>query len=124
MSPRILLVDDDQTVCTLFSLDCETRGSDAYVTAVSSGDDAIIAIERLQPHVLVLDLRMAKGDGFHVLEHLKTTGSTLPVIVLTNYKNDAYVERCKEYGVKNYMIKHEHPMSRIVDTVHACLPTA
>ena len=122
MSPRILLVDDDQTVCTLFSLDCETRGSDAYVSSVSNGDAAIEAIDRLQPQVLVLDLRMTKGDGFHVLEHLKTIGSTMPVVVVTNYKNDAYMERCKEYGVKRYMIKHEHPMSRIVDTVHACLP--
>lgn len=122
MSPRILIADDDQTICSLFSLDCETKGSAATVTSVASGDDAIAAIDHLQPQVLVLDLRMSKGDGFHVLEHLKSIGSTMPVIVLTNYKNDAYETRCKEYGVKRYMIKHEHPMSRIVDTVHACLP--
>lgn len=122
MSHRILIADDDQTICTLFSLDCETRGSDAYVSTASSGDAAIEAIDRLQPQVLVLDLRMSKGDGFHVLEHLKAIGSTMPVVVVTNYKNDAYEQRCKEFGVKQYMIKHEHPMSRIVDTVHACLP--
>jgi NarL family two-component system response regulator YdfI len=121
MSARILIADDDQTICSLFSLDCETRGSDATVSTVASGDEAIIAIDRLKPQVLVLDLRMSKGDGFHVLEHLKETGSTIPVVVVTNYKNDAYEQRCKEYGVKNYMIKHEHPMSRIVDTVTACI---
>lgn len=122
MSARILLADDDQTISTLFSLDCETRGIDVMVSTATSGDDAIAAIDRLRPEVLVLDLRMSKGDGFHVLEHLKASGSTMPVVVVTNYKNDAYIERCKEYGVRNYMIKHEHPMSRIVDTVHACLP--
>ena len=121
MSARILLADDDHTISTLFSLDCETRGIDVTVSTALSGDDAIVAIDTLRPEVLVLDLRMAKGDGFHVLEHLKAIGSTMPVVVVTNYKNDAYAERCKEYGVKNYMIKHEHPMSRIVDTVHACL---
>jgi NarL family two-component system response regulator YdfI len=121
MSARILIADDDQTICSLFSLDCETRGADATVSTVASGDEAIVAIERLKPQVLVLDLRMSKGDGFHVLEHLKETGSTIPVVVVTNYKNDAYEQRCKEYGVKRYMIKHEHPMSRIVDTVTACL---
>jgi NarL family two-component system response regulator YdfI len=121
MSARILIADDDQTICSLFSLDCETRGNDATVSTVASGDEAIVAIERLKPQVLVLDLRMSKGDGFHVLEHLKETGSTIPVVVVTNYKNDAYEQRCKEYGVKKYMIKHEHPMSRIVDTVTACL---
>ncbi len=121
MSARILIADDDQTICSLFSLDCETRGHDAMVSTVASGDEAIIAIDRLKPQVLVLDLRMSKGDGFHVLEHLKETGSTIPVVVVTNYKNDAYEQRCKEYGVKKYMIKHEHPMSRIVDTVTACL---
>ncbi len=122
MSPRILIADDDQTICTLFALDCETRNSVATVSTVRSGDEAIEAIDRLQPQVLVLDLRMTKGDGFHVLEHLKKTHSSVPVVVVTNYKNDAYVERCKEYGVRDYLIKHEHPMSRIVDTVHAYLP--
>jgi CheY-like chemotaxis protein len=122
MSPRILIADDDQTICSLFSLDCETRGSEATVTSVASGDEAIDAIDRLHPQVLVLDLRMSKGDGFHVLEHLKATGSTMPVVVLTNYKNAAYEERCKAYGVTDYLVKHEHPMRRIVDTVHARIP--
>jgi|GEM_PF-4931590 len=122
MSPRILIADDDQTICSLFSLDCETRGSEAIVSSASSGDEAIAAIDRLQPQVLVLDLRMSKGDGFHVLDHLKSIGSTMPVIVVTNYKNAAYEERCREYGVKQYIIKHEQSMSKIVDTVHACLP--
>lgn len=122
MHPRILLVDDDQNVCSLFSLDCETRGSHAYVSTAASGDEAIAAIERLQPQVLVLDLRMSKGDGFHVLDHLKASGSTIPVVVVTNYKNEEYRRRCTEYGVRDYIIKHEQPMRRIVDTVHACLP--
>ena len=122
MATRILIADDDQTTCSLFSLDCETRDSDVTISTAASGDEAIVAIDRLQPQVLVLDLRMSKGDGFHVLEHLKSIGSTMPVIVLTNYKNESYEARCREYGVKNYMIKHEHPMSRIVDTVQACIP--
>ena len=121
MSARILIADDDQTICSLFSLDCESREIDALVTAVKSGEEAIAEMNRVQPHVLVLDLRMSKGDGFHVLEHLKATGSTVPVIVVTNYKNAEYETRCKEYGVRNYLIKHEHPMSRIVDTVRACI---
>lgn len=121
MSPRILIADDDRTICSLFSLDCESRDLDVYVDGVASGDEAIDAINRTQPQVLVLDLRMSKGDGFHVLEHLKTTGSTIPVVVVTNYKNDEYAKRCKEYGVRDYMIKYEHPMSRIVDTVRSCI---
>ncbi len=121
MSARILIADDDQTICSLFSLDCESREIDALVTAVKSGDEAIAEMNRVKPQVLVLDLRMSKGDGFHVLEHLKATGSTVPVIVVTNYKNAEYETRCKEYGVKQYLIKHEHPMSRIVDTVTACI---
>lgn len=122
MPHRILIVDDDQTVCSLFSLDCETRDIDVYVNGAATGDDAITAIERLRPQVLVLDLRMPKGDGFHVLEHLKSIGSTMPVVVVTNYKNEEYQRRCTEYGVRDYIIKHEQPMRRIVDTVHAYLP--
>lgn len=122
MSARILIVDDDQTISSLFSLDCESRDSDVIIHTALSGDEGIEAIDRLQPQVLVLDLRMSKGDGFHVLEHLKSIGSTMPVVVVTNYKNEEYERRCTEYGVKKYLVKHEHPMSRIVDTVRACIP--
>ena len=122
MCARILIVDDDQTISSLFSLDCESRNSDIIINSAASGEEAIEAIERIRPQVLVLDLRMVKGDGFSVLDHLKSIGSTMPVVVLTNYKNATYESRCKEYGVRNYLIKHEHPMSRIVDTVQACLP--
>lgn len=121
MSSRILIVDDDQTISSLFSLDCESRDADVIISSALSGDEGIEAIERLQPQVLVLDLRMSKGDGFHVLEHLKSIGSSMPVVVVTNYKNAEYERRCQEYGVRKYMIKHEHPMSRIVDTVTACM---
>lgn len=121
MPARILIVDDDHTIPSLFSLDCETHGEDLVVSSATSGDEAIAAIDRLQPQVLVLDLRMSKGDGFAVLDHLRATGSTLPVVVLTNYKNEAYQARCKEYGVRNYLIKYEHPMRRVVDTVRACV---
>lgn len=122
MASRVLIVDDDHMMPSLFSLDCETRGDDIVVSSASNGTEAIAAIERLRPSVLVLDLRMAGGDGFGVLEHLRATGSTMPVVVLTNYKNESYEARCKEYGVRRYMIKHEHPMRAIVDTVTACLP--
>ena len=118
---RILIADDDHTICSLFSLDCENKNDDTIVSAAGSGQEAIDAIDRLQPEVLVLDLRMSKGDGFEVLDHLKKIGSTMPVVVLTNYKNETYEARCKEYGVREYMIKHEHPISRIVDTVHSYL---
>lgn len=122
MSPRILIADDDQTICTLFALDCETRESTAMVSTAGNSAEAIDAIQRLQPQVIVLDLRMTKGDGFGVLDYLKQTNSPIPVVVVTNYKNDEYVARCKEYGVRDYLIKHEHPMRRIVDTVHGYLP--
>ena len=122
MASRILIADDDQTICSLFSLDCENRNVDTVVSSAGTGQEAIAAIDRLQPEVLVLDLRMSKGDGFEVLDHLKKIGSTMPVVVLTNYKNETYEARCKEYGVREYMIKHEHPIGRIVQTVHSYLP--
>lgn len=119
---HILLVDDDQTIAKIFSLDCETRSDDIRVSVAENGEQAIASISASQPHVIVLDLRMVKGDGFSVLEHIKKAGLEIPVVVMTNYKNDSYMERCKEYGVKNYMVKHEHTMRRIVDTVQAYLP--
>jgi CheY-like chemotaxis protein len=121
MSRTILIADDDVNVLKLFSLDIEQRNTNVRVKTAERAEEALRILENDTPDVLVLDLRMPDKDGFSVLEHLQETGNNVPVIVLTNYRSDEYVKRCRAMGVKEYIVKHETRMERVVETITSYL---
>lgn len=119
MAKTILIADDDATVVKLFNLDAESRETNISIRSSATGEDTILAIETHKPDILILDIRMPKGDGFSVLEHLKKTGLEIPVVILTNYNSADYQKKSKTYGnVREYMIKHEVRMDRVFETVN------
>lgn len=122
MAKTILIADDDSTVMKLFHLDIESKDIDIIVRSSGSGEDTIQALKSAQPDILVLDIRMPKGDGFSVLDHLKESNSDIPVVILTNYHNEAYVKKSKGYtNVKHYLVKHETRMDHVIETVSSYL---
>jgi len=121
MLKKILIADDDAMILQIVSLGMEQRNNDVSVHGATTGEETIAAINAVKPDVVVLDIRMPQGDGFSVLEHLKNQNNTVPVVILTNYRNDDYQAKCRAYGVKDYLIKHEMKMDRIVERVNACI---
>jgi CheY-like chemotaxis protein len=125
MSKTILIADDDATVVKLFHLDAESKDADVIIRTSATGEETIEMLKSGKPDILVLDIRMPKGDGFTVLEHLQKNKIDLPVIVLTNYRTDEYIKKTKNYGqVKEYIVKHETRIDRVIDTVGSYLTKA
>ncbi len=122
MAKTILIADDDSTVMKLFQLDTESKNVEIVIRSSSNGEETIEAIDAHKPDVVILDIRMLKGDGFHVLDHMKKEKNETPVVILTNYRNEEYAAKSKKYGnVKNYMIKHEVPMNRVIAAINEML---
>lgn len=118
MTKNILIVDDDFNVVQLFALNAENRDVDIHIRSAASGEEAIASIEAAKPDVLVLDIKMPKGDGFSVLEHLQKKQHDVPVVILTNYRNDEYLKKSKSFGsVKDYLVKTETRMEHVIDKV-------
>lgn len=117
MSKNILVADDDLTMMKLMSIEFDNRDMDVVVRSAENGEEAIAAINRTKPDLLVLDLRMPKADGFAVLEHLSKEHSDVPVVVLTNYDLPGYREKCTLSGVKEFMVKHKMPLQTIFQRV-------
>lgn len=117
MAKNILVADDDLTIMKLMSIEFDARDMDVFVRSAENGEEAIEAIKRNKPDLLVLDLRMPKADGFAVLDHIQKEHADLPVVVLTNYDSPSYREKCTLSGVKDFMVKHRMPLQTILQRV-------
>jgi signal transduction histidine kinase/CheY-like chemotaxis protein len=80
---RLLVVDDDPHVVDLVRQFLEGEPYD--VAAAADGEEALAAIARRPPDIILLDLLMPGIDGFAVIEHLQQSarGRAIPIIVLT-----------------------------------------
>jgi CheY-like chemotaxis protein len=109
MTKRLLIVDDDAIVANLYAMEIEMRDELVEVTRAEDGLQAVAVIEKNRPDLILLDLRLPKADGFHVLKHLHDNAYDLPVLVLTNYDRDDYRAKCAEYA-----IVHEYLEKRLI----------
>jgi len=85
---RILLVDDDRDLVKLLTLALKRRGF--KIEHAYNGLEAIVALKRKTPDLILLDLRMPEMDGYQVIEKLKKSPKTsqIPIIVMTAYHFD------------------------------------
>ncbi|MCW3053306.1 MAG: putative two-component system response regulator [Chthonomonadales bacterium] len=75
------------------------------VGEAASGKEALETIAGIQPRLVLLDIRMAGGDGFETLTALKIYSSQLSVVMLTTYSNPTYMARAVAGGASGYMLK-------------------
>jgi two-component system, NarL family, nitrate/nitrite response regulator NarL len=71
----------------------------------ADGDDALAAIEALDPDVVLLDVRMPGIDGITVLERLRQGADAVPVVLLSAFADGALIRRANAAGVSAYLRK-------------------
>jgi DNA-binding response OmpR family regulator len=104
---RILVVDDEPAIVTVVRERLERDGF--AVQAVASGEEALAHMDADPADLVVLDLMLPGMDGFEVLRRLRSSGSTMPVIVLTARDEDVDKIVGLELGADDYMIKPFNP---------------
>ncbi len=78
---RILVVDDEKNIRTLFRDELEEDGYE--VETAGSGQEALDKVAQRVPDLMVLDIRMEDMTGLEVLEEIRKTHESLPVIMCT-----------------------------------------
>ncbi len=114
MSLKILIVDDEVHLRTLLHQtleELEDEGVELHVA--TNGEEALAAIESLQPNLVFLDVMMPKLSGFDVCERAKKgLGLTNVYIVLLTAKGQEFDrQRGVEVGADLYMTKPFDPDS-------------
>jgi DNA-binding NarL/FixJ family response regulator len=91
MTMRILLVDDDALIRAGLRAILDAEPDLTVVGEAADGAEVPAAVARVNPHVVVMDVRMPAIDGIQATRQLLTLASPPVVLVLTTFENDDYV---------------------------------
>jgi two-component system, OmpR family, response regulator CpxR len=103
MPEKVLLVDDERDFVQTLSERLLMREMGSVVAY--DGESALDIIDRDEPEVIILDLRMPGIDGFEVLKKVKASGSNVEVIILTGHGSEKDRDTCMKLGAFAYLHK-------------------
>jgi DNA-binding NarL/FixJ family response regulator len=75
------------------------------VGEASDGDEAVALVEKLQPAVVLMDLRMPRADGIQATARIRERWPEIPVLVLTTFDDDANLFGALRAGAAGYLLK-------------------
>jgi len=101
---KILIVDEEPDVVRLISVSFGMQQPNWEVVAASDGEEALAAVEREQPALVLLDVGLPDMDGFQVLQQIRLF-SDVPVIMLTVHDDELSKVRGLELGADDYITK-------------------
>lgn len=116
---KILIADDEKPMAQALELKLNKLGFEA--TAVYNGEEAIKLLAKNKFDLILTDLVMPKVDGFGIIEYLKTNKNKTPVIVLSNLGQEEDLKRAQKLGAKDYFIKSDTPIIKVVGHINEIL---
>lgn len=106
---RVLLVDDEMLVRSGLRMILETTDDIVVVAEARDGAEAIAAVRRLRPDVVLMDVRMPGMDGLTAARELGTLPEPPNVVMLTTFDLDEYVHRALRAGAVGFLLKDTPP---------------
>ncbi len=103
MGKRVLVVDDERGVREALRQVLEYEGLD--VATANSGDEALKLTADFQPHLVLLDVKMAGMDGLQTLAHLREVDSGLPVVMISGHGSIQTAVEATQLGAYDFLEK-------------------
>jgi CheY-like chemotaxis protein len=107
--PKVLVVDDDETIRMLIQVNLEMEGFEVY-TAVD-GQDALDRVKEVDPVVVTMDIMMPRMDGWDAAMRIKSDPETahIKVVLLSARAQAADLRRGSGIGIDDYLTKPFDP---------------
>ena len=122
MAKRILLVEDEEILIDILKRKLEEKGY--KVSVAKDGEEGLKKLkEDLEaknlPDLILLDIIMPKMGGFEVMEEMNKIPELkeIPVIVISNSGQPVELDKAKELGAKDWLIKTEFDPQEVIEKV-------
>ena len=103
MSNRLLIVDDEDQVRTIFAEYLADFGYEVHQAA--DGSEALSKMEAHDFEVIFLDLHLPDMNGLQVCRQLRATKSGAAVFAVTGFLRDFSLDQCKDAGFDDFFAK-------------------
>jgi len=117
MAAKIVLIEDDQMLVEMYSLMFK---AEAFTVLIAdNGESGLALVKKELPDLVLLDVMMPKMDGFEVLAELKKDAKTkdIPVLLLTNLSQQGDLEKGKNLGAADYVVKASMTPSGVIERI-------
>lgn len=102
---KVLVVDDDKLVCVSLKTILEADPGISVIGTGNNGKQAIELYRRLEPDILLIDIRMDTMTGLEAGEVLLKQYPNARILYLTTFLDDAYIIKALKIGAKGYLLK-------------------
>lgn len=121
---RVLVVEDEEMIRKGIVLAVDWAALDCVIVGeAANGEEGLEAVERLQPSLIITDLKMPKMDGLEMVSRLREAGNSVFVIILTAYDSFAYAQSALRLGAVDFLLKpfHDGDLEKAVLTLQGRL---
>jgi len=117
MAKKILLIEDEKLMINLLQKKLIQEGYEVKVAL--NGEEGLKAMREEKPDVILLDIIMPKMGGFEVMEEMGKDPALkeIPIIIISNSGQPVELDKAKELGAKDWLIKTEFDPQEVVDKV-------
>ncbi len=117
MPKKILIIEDEELLCNLLKRKLNEEG---YQTSVAKdGVEGMKMIKEIKPDLILLDIVMPNKNGFEVMDEMQTDEKLkhIPIIVISNSGQPVEIDKAKELGAKDWLIKTEFDPQEVIEKV-------
>lgn len=117
MAKKILLIEDEKIMVGLLRKKLTKEGYN--VSVAWDGKKGLAKMRESKPDLVLLDIIMPEMGGFEVMEEVIKDKELkkIPIIIISNSGQPVELERAKELGVKDWLIKTEFDPQEVLDKV-------
>jgi len=114
---KILIIEDEEIIMDILNRKLEKVGYNVLVAP--DGLKGLEIMRKNRPDLILLDIVMPKLGGFGVMEAMNKDQKlkSIPVIIISNSGQPVELDRAKELGARDWLVKAEFDPQEVIDKV-------
>jgi NarL family two-component system response regulator YdfI len=117
---KLVIVDDHQIIRAGLELMFETMDDIEVLGTADNGVTGLAQITKLQPDLVLTDIRMPEMDGIELIKQLHQATPNLPVVVLTTFDDQRPIQQAMQLGARGFLLK-DADQATILKTIRGAM---